>query len=146
MSAKKILVVDDSRVVVKTLEMKLAAAGFSVTTALDGSEALAAVRRDRPDLIVLDINFPPDIGFDGGVAWNGFLLMQWLGRMEEARDIPIVMITGQNPEKYRDQAIKLGARAFFSKPVDNDNLIAAIRDALGSAPKPADGEAQRLQP
>ena len=136
MSAEKILVVDDSLVVVKTLEMKLTAAGFRVATALDGSEALAAVRRDRPDLIVLDINFPPDIGFDGGVAWDGFLLMQWLGRMEEAREIPIVIITGQNPEQYRDQAIKLGAKAFFTKPIDNDALIKVIRQTLASAPKP----------
>jgi CheY-like chemotaxis protein len=136
MNEEKILVVDDSLVVVKTLQLKLSAAGFQVTTALDGSEALAAVRRDRPDLIVLDINFPPDVTHGGGIAWDGFLLMQWLGRMEEGRDIPIVIITGQDPGQYRDRAAKLGARAFFTKPVDNDGLIEVIRETLALNAKP----------
>jgi len=134
MSAGKILVVDDNPVVVKTLELKLKAAGFQVTPARDGGAALAAIRRDRPDLVVLDINFPPDVGHGGGISWDGMLLMQWLGRMEEAKDIPIVIITGENPDKYRDQAIKLGAKAFFTKPVANDELIALIRQTLVEAP------------
>jgi CheY-like chemotaxis protein len=134
MSAQKILVVDDNLVVVKTLQLKLAAAGFQVATALDGGAALASIRQDRPDLVVLDINFPPDVSHGGGIAWDGMLLMQWLGRMEEAKNIPIVIITGESPDKYRDQAMKLGAKAFFTKPVANDELITLIRQTLAVAP------------
>lgn len=134
MKAGKILVVDDNTVVVKSLEMKLAAADFQVVTATDGAGALAAIRLERPDLVVLDITFPPDVGH-GGIAWDGLLLMQWLGRIEEAKGIPIVIITGQDPKQYRDQAMKLGAKAFFTKPVDHAALIDVIRDTLASPPK-----------
>lgn len=136
MRAEKILVVDDSPVVVKALQVKLAASGFQVTTAADGGGALAAVRRDRPDLIVLDINFPPDVGHGGGIAWDGFLIMQWLGRIEEAKDIPIIVITGDKSERFRDQAKKSGARAYFTKPVDPKALIETIRQILPATPNP----------
>lgn len=137
MSAKKILVVDDSAVVLKTLELKLKAAGFNVITACEGGEALTIIRRDRPDLILLDIDFPPDVSHGGGIAWNGILIMQWLGRIEEAKDIPVIIITGQDPEKYRGQAMKLGARGFFSKPVHHETLAQAIRKTLDLVVPPA---------
>jgi len=133
MSAKKILVVDDSLVVVKALQLRLAAAGFEVTTATDGSGALASVRRDRPDLIILDIGFPPDVDHGGGVAWDGFLIMQWLGRIDEAKDIPVIIITGQASEAVEAQACKAGARAFCTKPVDAEALIGVIRQILTPA-------------
>lgn len=135
MSAEKILVVDDSLVVVKALELKLVAAGFQVATATDGSSALAAVRKERPDLIVLDINFPPDVAHGGGISWDGFLIMQWLGRIEEAKDIPVVIITGQNTEACQAQAMKAGAKAFLPKPVDPGALIAIIRQTLDNGPE-----------
>jgi len=61
-SQKKILVVDDNKVILKTISLKLQGAGFQIITALDGSEAVAAARKETPDLILLDINFPPAVG------------------------------------------------------------------------------------
>jgi CheY-like chemotaxis protein len=133
MNAKKILVVDDSFVVIKALQLKLTAAGFAVTTARDGGEALAALRRDRPDLIVLDLDFPPDVGRGGGIAWDGILIMQWIGRIDEGKDIPVIIVTGQDPAKYRDKVLKMGARAFFTKPINNAELIESIRKTLSAA-------------
>ena len=141
MSGNKILVVDDNPVVVKALQTRLAGAGFAVVTASDGSEAIGVVRRERPELIVLDINFPPDVAHGGGVPWDGFLIMQWLRRIDEAKNTPIVIITGQDPEKYRAQAMKLGATAFFTKPVDNDDLIKLIRETLAKAARPSGAQA-----
>lgn len=131
MSAEKILVVDDSVVVVKALELKLAAAGYTVSTAVDGGGALSVIRQNRPDLIVLDINFPPDVDHGGGIAWDGFLIMQWLGRIEETKSIPIIVITGDKSDQCRDQALRLGARAFLSKPVDPNALVQSIQQTLG---------------
>ena len=68
-------------VVVKALEMKLKASGYDVLTAEDGSSAVATARKERPDLIVLDISFPPDVAHGGGVPWDGFLIMGWLRRL-----------------------------------------------------------------
>jgi DNA-binding response OmpR family regulator len=59
---KKLLVVDDNEVIVKTIAVKLKSAGFQVFTATDGSEAVAQVRKEKPDLILLDLGFPPDLG------------------------------------------------------------------------------------
>jgi DNA-binding response OmpR family regulator len=60
-SRKKILVVDDNEVILKTISLKLQDADFQIITALDGSEAVAAARKETPDLILLDINFLPAV-------------------------------------------------------------------------------------
>ena len=64
---KKILVVDDNEVILKTLSLKLGSAGYSVVTAIDGSAAVACARREKPDLILLDISFPPDVAHSDGI-------------------------------------------------------------------------------
>lgn len=130
MSAKKILVVDDNLIVVKALQIKLAEAGFVALSASVPNEAIGVVRRERPDLILLDLNFPSDFG---GVDWNGFLIMQWLRRMEESRNIPVVIITGTDSTKNRARATELGATAFFTKPIDNSRLIEVIQQILAQA-------------
>jgi DNA-binding response OmpR family regulator len=74
--------------------------------------------------------------------------MNWLRRLEEAKKIPIVVITGGDPEKYKDRALAAGAVNFFHKPINNDELLTVIRQALassagetqptaGSSPQPA---------
>lgn len=128
---KKILVVDDNAIIVKTLAFKLKAAGFDVLTALDGGDAVSAVRREHPDLILLDLSFPPDVGHGGGVPWDGFLIMNWIRRMEEAKDIPIIIITGGDPIQYEKKCLDAGAVAFFRKPLDHDGLVSAIKRTLG---------------
>jgi len=128
---KKILVVDDSPIILKTLTMKLRAEGYEVLTAEDGSKAVSTARRERPDLILLDIIFPPDVAHGGGVPWDGFLIMDWLKRMDEAKDIPVFIITGGDPERYKSRSMAAGAAGFFQKPIDNAKLIEAIQNELG---------------
>ncbi len=130
MNRKRILVVDDNAVVVKTLAMKLESAGYDVLKAEDGSEAVSAARKEKPDLILLDISFPPDVAHGGGIAWDGFLIIDWLKRIDEARNVPIIVITGGEAAKFKDRAIKAGAIAFFHKPINNDELLATIQSAL----------------
>ena len=142
MNRKKILVVDDSLVILKTMSMKLTANGYDVVTAEDGAAAVSAVRKERPDLILLDLGFPPDVAHGGGVAWDGFLIMTWLRRLEEAKNIPIIVITGGDPGKYKDRALAAGAASFFHKPIDNDELLTVIRETLAKgtvAPQPSAG-------
>jgi len=127
---KRILVVDDNAVVVKTLSMKLESAGFTVLKALDGSEAVSLARREKPDLIVLDISFPPDVAHGGGIAWDGFLIIDWLHRMDEAKDTPVIVISGGDRTKYEERSLKAGAIAYFQKPVDNEELVATVQAAL----------------
>ena len=113
-----------------------------------GPAAVSTVRKEKPDLILLDLSFPPDVAHGGGVAWDGFLIMNWLRRLEEAKNIPVVVITGGDPAKCKDQALAAGAVSFFHKPINNDELLTVIRDTLakgaaelqppaGSIPQPA---------
>jgi CheY-like chemotaxis protein len=133
----KILVADDNVVVLKALSIKLKSAGYEVRTAMDGSTAVSCVRRDRPDLIILDINFPPDVAHGGGISWDGFLILDWLRRIDEVRDTPIIFITSAEPVKFRQKALAAGAVAFFQKPIDQEELLSVIRHTVGDPPEPS---------
>lgn len=133
MNRKKLLLVDDDPVILKSLTIKLNARGYDVVTAMDGSAAVSAVRTQKPDLILLDLSFPPDVAHGGGVPWDGFIIMQWLKRMEEAANIPIIVITGGDPAKYQERAKQIGASGFFHKPIDHDGLFDVISKALGES-------------
>jgi CheY-like chemotaxis protein len=127
---KKILVVDDNEIILKTISLKLQGAGYQVITVLDGAEAVAAARKETPDLVLLDISFPPDVG---GVAWDGFRIMEWFRRMENAKKIPVIVITGGEDEKNKERAVAGGAVAFFHKPIDHDDLLKVIRATLAGS-------------
>ena len=131
MNKKKILIVDDDGVVVTSLTIKLKANGYDVVKAQDGSAAVNAVRTQKPDAILLDINFPPEFL---SVTWDGFQIMEWLRRLEEGAKIPIFIITSGDPEKYVTRARAMGALAFFRKPVVHEKLIAALRQVLHEEP------------
>jgi CheY-like chemotaxis protein len=128
---KKILVVDDNEVILKTISLKLQGAGFKIITALDGSEAVAAARKEIPDLILLDINFPPEME---GVPWDGFRIMDWFHRLDPAKKIPIIIITGAEDLKSKERATSCGAVAFFHKPINHDDLLKVISATLGDSP------------
>jgi CheY-like chemotaxis protein len=130
-----ILIVDDNEVILKTLSLKLKANNYNVVTAIDGSQALAVVRKQKPDLILLDISFPPDVASGGGVPWDGFRILEWFHRLEEAKNIPIFIITSGEAAKYRERAIAAGASAFFNKPINNAELLAIIEQILSAQKK-----------
>src|SRR6185312_17344850 len=126
MNRQKILVVDKNPVIIKTWSMKLTAAGYDVVTAADGSTAVSATRKEKPNLILLDISFPADVGVD----WDGFKIIAWLQRIEESKNIPIIVITGGDAAKYKDKSLATGAVAFFEKPLDNITLLDVIKKTL----------------
>jgi len=128
--ARKILVVDDNQLILKTLSLKLKSEGYQVLTADDGSRAISIARSEKPDLILLDILFPPDVSHGGGVPWDGFLIMQWLRRGDDGRNVPVIIISGADPAKYKARSLAEGAVAFLQKPINNDELLAAIRKTL----------------
>ena len=130
----KILIADDNVVILKTLSIKLKSKGYEVRTAMDGSTAVSCVRRERPDLIILDINFPPDVAHGGGIPWDGFLILDWLRRMDEARNTPVIFITSGESAKFRERAQAMGAVAFFQKPVNHEELLHVIHDTVGDPP------------
>lgn len=122
MSRMKLLVVDDDRDLVQGLGLRLEANGYAVTIAADGVQAIAAARRERPDLILLDIGLP------GG---DGYVVFERLKAMGTVGLIPIIVLSARDPQVHAEKALQAGARFFFQKPVDNEALLAAIRSVLG---------------
>ena len=129
-NGKKVLIVDDSQIILKTLSNRLRAEGYEVLTASEGSKAVSTVRQERPDLILLDINFPPDVGSGGGVAWDGFLILNWLRRMDEAVHTPVIVITGEDPNRHKNRCLAAGVSALFQKPIDCDALLVSMSSLL----------------
>jgi len=128
MNKKKILIVDDDAVILKAVSMKLSGAGYDVLLAEDGAAAVKAARQARPDVILLDITFPPDMG--GGPAWDGFLILGWLRRVEEAKTTPVIMISQDNGPEAQKRAADAGAVDFCPKPIEPQRLLRAIEQAL----------------
>ena len=125
----KILIVDDNQLIVRTMAAKFNRAGYETAEALDGAEAIAAVRKERPDLIVLDLNLPTDIN---GETWDGYRIIEWLRHMKESRTIPIITITGAPDSLDMERNLDLGAVGFLFKPLDYNELLRLVRNALGA--------------
>ncbi|HWQ92698.1 MAG TPA: response regulator, partial [Clostridia bacterium] len=112
----------------KALSLKLTTSGYDVSTATDASEAIAAVRDTRPDLFLLDIDFPPDLAMGGG--WDGLKIMRWLRGLSPVLHAPFVILSGCDPKQYAPEAYAGGAIAFLEKPVDSRELLQVIRSTL----------------
>ena len=125
-----ILVVDDNLVVLKAFEMKLKAAGFTVSTTPNAASVASIAEMAKVDIIILDVNFP----VVGNMDWSGFTVMQWLKRFPELGNIPVIMISGSEQAQHREKALAAGAIAYFQKPVQYSELLATILQALGSRP------------
>jgi CheY-like chemotaxis protein len=126
----KVLIVDDDAVVLKSLSLRLGKQGYEVVTARDASEGIAAVRDERPDVVLLDLSFPPDICSGGRHAWDGFQIISLLRNLEEARGVPFIIVSGCDPIHSREKALKAGAVAFFQKPVSQEELLWCIKEAM----------------
>ena len=124
------LIADDSLVWLTALSMKLRSHGYDVVVCRQGARIVSAARSEKPDLILLDINFPPDVENGGEEAWDGLLVLEWLRRLDETRDARVIVITGEDPSQYRARSFAAGAVGFFEKPVRPGALLSAIHLAL----------------
>ncbi len=110
-----ILVVDDEPKIVEQARDYLERGGFRVITAGDGVTALAQARRERPDLVVLDLNLP---GMDG---------LDVCRALRRESDVPIIMLTARVDETDRLIGLELGADDYITKPFSPRELVARIR-------------------
>lgn len=120
MSAR-ILVVDDNPLNVKLLAAKLAKDYYYVSTAEDGVQALEAVRREMPDLILLDIMMP---------NMDGFEACRRLKADPATKHIPVVMVTALSDISDRVRGLECGADDFLTKPINDIALMARVRSLL----------------
>jgi chemosensory pili system protein ChpA (sensor histidine kinase/response regulator) len=121
---KVVILADDSISVRKFVGRMLEKAGYRVRLAGDGLEALEIASQTHCDLIITDLEMP---------RTNGYELMMHLRQTPETRNIPVMVVTSRAGAKHRDRAIKEGAAAFLTKPVQDEQLIAAVCELIGSA-------------
>ena len=118
MSAANILVVDDEPQIRRVLRSTLSTQGYVITDAKTGEEALESLRKDRPDLVLLDMNMP---GMGG---------VETCREIRRASDAPIIMLTVRNAERDKVAALDAGADDYVVKPFGIEELLARVRAAL----------------
>jgi len=119
---KKILIVDDNLEIKKTLSMRFEIEGYSVMAAQDGEEALSLIKKDKPDLIILDLMIP---------KIDGFEICRMLKFNDKLKNIPIIVLSALDNDEDRQKAIKNGADECFIKPFDLGLLTTKIKSLIG---------------
>ena len=121
MAIKKVLVVDDSPTERYFLTELLTKNGFAVSAAESADEAIAKIRAQVPDLILMDVVMP---------GQNGFQLTRQLSRDPVTQNVPIIMCTSKNLQTDRIWGLRQGARDYVTKPIKAEELLEKIA-ALG---------------
>jgi DNA-binding response OmpR family regulator len=118
---KRILIVEDDESVAKALAIRLQASGYETTIAPDAMHGVSSALKTQPDLTLLDISLP---------AGNGFMVAD---RIQELlpKEMPFIFLTASKQPGLRKKADLLGAAGFFEKPYEAEDLLAAIKGALG---------------
>jgi len=127
MSNARILVVDDDPQIRRVMRMTLVSNGYMVSDARNGEEALEALRGEKCDLVLLDINMP---GIGG---------LETCRLIRDSSEIPIIVLTVRNTERDKVEALDAGADDYVTKPFGTPELLARIRAALRRAPQLAEG-------
>lgn len=116
MDSARVLIVDDSSVMRKIVERSLRQAGVPISQVLeaaDGTEALGVLNQGKVDLILCDINMP---------VMNGLEFVRQLPGVENAKGVPVVMITTEGSESHVVEALSAGARGYIRKPFTPDQV------------------------
>jgi DNA-binding response OmpR family regulator len=123
---KTILVVDDEPRYVQLVEVNLLTEGYQVRSATDGQEAVEAVARDQPNLILLDVMMP---------VMDGFTACE---RIREFSSVPIIILTAKGEERDRVRGLDAGADDYIVKPFSAQELLARVRAVLRRAERQPD--------
>ena len=118
--APLLAVVDDDADVRVALSRLVSSAGFTVETFASGAAFLRSIADHEPDCVVLDLHMPEVSGFDvQGALASGHPA------------VPVVVMTGHDTPESRARAVRMGAKVYLRKPINDEALLAAIGDAIG---------------
>jgi two-component system alkaline phosphatase synthesis response regulator PhoP len=117
----RILVVDDDKAIVRLLQSYLAQEGMTVFTAYTGEEALATIRHERPDCVVLDLTLPER---------NGWEIIKILRNDAHLAEIPVLMLTAWVEDSDKILGLELGADDYVTKPFNPREVVARVRAIL----------------
>ena len=117
----RILVVDDEPDITALVAYHLAKAGFRVSTAANGPDALKAAREEKPDIVILDLMLPGISGYD---------ILAELRKREETKDVGVILLTARREETDRIRGLTLGADDYLTKPFSPQELSLRVRALL----------------
>ena len=120
----KVLIADDEPNIVVSLEFLMKREGHQVLLARDGAQALELIRREKPDLVLLDLMMPVMSGFD---------VCQQVRADESLAGVKILMLTAKGRDTDVAQGLGLGADGYMTKPFSTKELAAKVRGMLGGA-------------
>jgi two-component system phosphate regulon response regulator PhoB len=124
----RILVVDDEPDITALVAYHLAKAGYRVSTAANGAEALRAAREERPDIVILDLMLPGISGYD---------VLAELRRRDETREVGVILLTSRREETDRIRGLSLGADDYLTKPFSPQELSLRVNALLRRLGAPA---------
>jgi len=123
-SKRTILVAEDSADAGEMLQVLLELKGYAVVLAADGHRAVEVAVQEVPDLILIDLQLP---------GLNGLSVTKELRRRPELRAVPIILISGHDPAKYRTEALSAGCDDYLLKPIDFDRLDQILHERIPAA-------------
>ncbi len=118
-SKKTIMVIDDSIVIRKMIEIALEEEDFNIVTAISGKEALEAINRIKPNLVILDMLLPDMSGIDV------------LKTIKEEKKLPVIMLSGKDSPQLIESAKELGVDDFLPKPFRDEELVEKVKTLIG---------------
>ena len=120
----RVLVVDDEANILLSLEFLMKKAGYDVCTAHDGEEALAEMRKARPDLVLLDVMMPKRNGFD---------VCEMIRANPEWKDVRVIMLTAKGRDVEREKGLAVGADDYITKPFSTREVVERVSEWLDGA-------------
>lgn len=122
----KIVIAEDERDIRELVTFTLQFAGHQVVATSNGEEAVEAVLRERPDLVIMDVRMPRMTGYEAS---------RRLKTMPETKDIPVVFLSAKGQEAEVQEGYEAGAVAYILKPFSPDGLIQQVAKILGQLGK-----------
>lgn len=116
---RDVLLIEDEPNIIEAIRFILSRDGWHVQTHSEGTSALDAVQRARPDLVILDVMLPGRSGFD---------ILRDIRACAELVALPVLMLTAKGQSRDRAMAESLGASRFMTKPFSNADMLAAVRE------------------
>lgn len=119
---QSILIVDDEPMARTLLRLMLVRAGFNVSEAEDGYDALRKVKQSQPDIILLDVMMP---------GMDGFTVCETLRNEKDTSNLPVIMLSAKTDLDSVNKGLRVGATKYLTKPISPEELTRHVRDALG---------------
>jgi DNA-binding response OmpR family regulator len=123
MDKKKILIVDDDQDLLRALKVVLENHDYATVFATKAALSIDTAMRENPDVILLDLGLPDGIGL---------AVMERLQQIESLASIPVIIITCRPEHLYKEASLVAGAKEYLQKPIDNAELLSAIRRILAN--------------